>query len=91
MGFAKRKQELTAAEHVDCLRSLHVSGTDLKALVTLTQELIAEELERKVTAAKASRDGASLPVELLRRQIVGLPTEAAYNCECRAALRWSDE
>jgi hypothetical protein len=88
---AKRKHEWTAAELISALRDVHVGGADLKALAQLTQELANEDLDRRVVAAKQSRDGAGLPVEVLRRQIVGLPIERSYNCECRAALRWLND
>ena len=81
--LAKRKHEYTAAELIDGLRGLHVSGGDLRRLVELCQELISEDLERRVNALKQSKDGESLPREALARDLV------RYECRCAAALRWT--
>jgi len=58
--LAKRKHEYTAAELIDGLRGLPVSGDDLRRLVFFTQEMVAEELQRRVTAFKASIAGCPL-------------------------------
>ena len=81
--LAKRKHEYTAAELIDGLRGLPVSGDDLRRLVFFTQEMVAEELQRRVTAFKASRDGSGLPAETLARDLV------RGQCHCEAALRWT--
>jgi hypothetical protein len=83
--LAKRKTEWTAAELIDSLRGAHVAGADLKALVELTREFIDEDLERRVAVLKASRDGAPLPAETLRRELV------RQRCRCEAALTWPHE
>jgi hypothetical protein len=43
-------------------------------------------LDDKVAALKATRDGAGLPVEMLKRQIVG-----ESNCLCQIVQRLIDE
>jgi hypothetical protein len=63
--LAKRKTEWTAAELIDSLRGAHVTGADLKALIELTRSFIAEDLERRVAAMKATRDGAPMPAQVL--------------------------
>ena len=82
MAFAaKRKDEYTAAELIDGLRGLHVTGGDLRRLVELTQELITKDLARRVNLLKETKDGAGLPWEVLARGLV------AHDCRCAAALR----
>lgn len=94
--FAKRKEQklspppdfsrLTAAELIDLLRAVHVAGSDLRALVELTQRLIADDLERRVAVQKASRDGRGLPIEVIRRDLM-----KHHKCPCEGALAWPDE
>jgi hypothetical protein len=80
--LAKRKNEWSASQLIDALRDLHVSGADLRNLVQLTRDFVAEDLERRVALAKDSLDGRGLPAEVLRRDIV------RQDCQCTAALRW---
>ena len=80
MGLAKRKNEATARELIEALAAVHVGGEDLHALIKLTRE--GEDCERRVGILKASRDGASMPTELLRRDLV------KFRCQCDAALSW---
>jgi hypothetical protein len=80
--LAKRR-EATAAELISALQGLqHVAGDDLRRLVEITQEFISEELERRVTMAKASADGRNLPTDTIRRDLV------RHECRCTAAMRW---
>jgi hypothetical protein len=84
MAFAaKRKHELTAAELIESLRGVHVAGGDLRALVQLTGQFVAEDLDRRVAALKASRDGAGIPEGVIRNDLV------RNQCHCAAALRWT--
>jgi hypothetical protein len=83
---ARRKDEYTAAQLIDALRHLHMTPEDLKSLVQLTQDFIGEELERRVNVMKQSRDGAGLPIEILRREITRLDP-----CMCKAALRLCEQ
>jgi hypothetical protein len=84
MAFAaKRKHELSASELIDLLRAVHVSGADLRSLVELTGQFVAEDLERRVAIAKASPDGRNLPEQVLANQLV------KFDCHCKAALRWT--
>jgi hypothetical protein len=84
MGFAKRKHEYTAAELIDHLRSLHVAGPDLKALIELTNAFIDDEFERRVAILKQSADGKSLPIQFLQAQL------HQGQCRCVSAMRWSE-
>jgi len=82
---AKRKNELNAAELIAQLRTLHVAGADLKALIEMTHEFITEDVERRVRELKSGSCGA-LPAEVLRRDLV------KFQCKCVAGLRLlSDE
>jgi hypothetical protein len=81
MGLAKRREELSASELIACLRRIHMSSADLKALIELTHDFIGEDLERRLHELKASRDGASLPIDVLRSEIT-----RNSSCMCRSAL-----
>jgi hypothetical protein len=79
---AKRKDEFTAQEHIEALRHLHLTPADLQSLILLTHQFIDEDLDRRLNALKASRDGAGLPIEVLRREITRNSV-----CMCRCALQ----
>jgi hypothetical protein len=81
VGLVKRRHELTAAELIDGLRALHLTPADLTALIGLTQEFIAEDLERRVQVVKQSADGSGQPIESLRLMLV------RGECPCRATMR----
>jgi hypothetical protein len=78
---AKRRDEWTAAELIEALGRLHFTPADLKALIDLTLSVIDETLDRKLAELKAGRDGASLPIQSLRQEII------KNWCPCQAALR----
>lgn len=78
---AKRKDEYTAAELIESLRDLHMTPADLKSLIGLTQEMIEEEVTRRVDAIKSGRDGASLPKQTIRNDLTH------GECGCRYAVR----
>jgi hypothetical protein len=81
MGLAKRKHEYTAAELIDSLRGLHMTPEDLRALIALTQDAIEEDVTRRIGVIKASRDGAGLPEQMIRRDI------CRHECACRYSMR----
>ncbi|MGB8629193.1 MAG: hypothetical protein WCD69_07360, partial [Xanthobacteraceae bacterium] len=82
---AKRRDEHTAQELIHALRRLHMTPADLKALIELTHDFISEDLERRLDALKASRDGAGLPREVLRSEIT-----RNHVCMCRSALHYCE-
>jgi len=59
-----------------------MTPADLKLLIELTHDFIGEDLERRLNEMKASRDGASLPIEVLGREITRNSV-----CMCRSALQ----
>jgi hypothetical protein len=76
---ARRKDEWTAQEHIQALRHLHTTPADLKSLVELMQELIAEDLDRRAEEVKLGCPGVplgSIKNDLKRNQ-----------CACAYALR----
>jgi hypothetical protein len=79
MGFAKRKEEWTAHEHIQALRRLHCSPADLKSLVELMQELIAEDLDRRAAEVKLGCPG--VPLEVIKIDL------KKHQCACAYALR----
>jgi hypothetical protein len=81
MALAKRRHEMTAAAHIQALRSLHFTPTDLLDLISLLKELTSDELERRLQEMKNSQDGKSQPVEFLRRMLIG------GQCNCAATER----
>lgn len=83
---AKRKDEWTAERLINALGRLHMSSADLTALIQLTHQFASEQAEQKLHALKASRDGAALPLEILRREVT-----KQGECFCRCALRLCDD
>ena len=80
-----QKKKQTAGELISALEGLPpLAAADLRHLVELTRVLISEELDRRVDAAKKSRDGSGLPAEAIARDLV------RRDCRCEAALRWLD-
>jgi hypothetical protein len=79
---AKRKNEFTAAELIDQLRSLQIAGPDLKTLIELTNALIDDEFGRRVRILKQSQDGKDLPIQFLQEQL------HRGQCKCVSAMRW---
>jgi hypothetical protein len=62
-----------------------ISPTDLAAEISRMQDEIEAFIQRHVDALKASRDGASQPIESLRREII------RKLCPCQAALRLCEQ
>jgi hypothetical protein len=86
MHAKRRQDEYTAQAHIEALRRLHLTPVDLKALILLCHDFIGEDLERRLDALKASRDGAGLPREILRREIT-----QNHVCMCRSALHYCEQ
>jgi hypothetical protein len=83
MGFAKRKEEFTVQEHIEALRRLHMSPVDLRDLIQLVQDFVAEDLERRIAVFKASR--RDLPIETIRRELT------KTGCACSYGLRLNSD
>jgi hypothetical protein len=84
-AHAKRKDEpaeLTPGELIAALGKLSVVGHDLKALIEVTNGQITADFERRVAVMKQSRDGKSLPVAILEREL------HRGMCRCVSAMQW---
>jgi hypothetical protein len=81
MGFAAKKPE-SATQLIERLRATQLTPADVKALIGLTHEAIAEDLERCIREAKASASGRDLPEPVIRQDLT------KRGCACFAALNW---
>jgi hypothetical protein len=89
MVFARRKIEVPVsppkpsnAELLELLRAAHLTPAELQTLVQLTGSHVAEHLDMRTAALKASMAGRDLPESVLRSDLV------RGRCHCAAALTW---
>jgi hypothetical protein len=76
---AKRRDEHTAQELIAALRRLHCSPVDLRDLVQLVQDLIAENLDHRAADIKKGCQG--VPLEVIKNDL------KKQQCACAYALR----
>jgi hypothetical protein len=93
MSLAKRKAaKWSVADAIEALETLldaQLSPAETRTVVRIASTIAETALEKRVTAAKQSRDGAGLPIEALARDIIGPPTTRSP-CQCEWVLSQRD-